>query len=69
MKRMANGNLYVWVNDDLLKHNAANALSRSVTDETDAKGMYDDTGVTVYYVSKFCVYQYVRNREHERKIS
>ena len=32
-----NGNVYVWVNDDL-KQNAASALSGPVTDETDAPG-------------------------------
>ena len=35
----ANGNVYVWVNDDL-KYNAASALSAAVGDETDSKGMY-----------------------------
>ena len=35
---MANGNVYVWVNDDLLKHNAAAALNGSGADETDAQG-------------------------------
>ena len=42
VKRMnggANGNVYVWVNDDL-KHNAASVLSAAVGDETDSRGMY-----------------------------
>ncbi len=38
MNGTANGNLYVWVNDDVLKQSAASALSGSVTDEPDAKG-------------------------------
>ena len=36
---MANGNVYVWVSDYLLKHNAAAALNGSTVDETDAQGM------------------------------
>ena len=36
---IANGNVYVWVNDDLLKHNAAAALNGPAVDETDAQGM------------------------------
>ena len=39
MNGSANGNVYVWVNDDL-KQNAASALSGPV-DETDAPGMYE----------------------------
>lgn len=40
MNGTTNGNVYVWVNDDLLKHNAATALSGPVADEADGKGRF-----------------------------
>ena len=40
---MANGNVYVWVSDDLPKHNAAAALSAQVTDDIDGSGKPTET--------------------------
>ena len=54
----ANGNVYVWVNDDL-KHNAASALSAAIGDETDnSRGMYIVSSHHVHV--KCCTCQFIR---------
>ena len=40
---MANGNVYVWVSDDLPKHNGATALTAPVTDDIDGSGKPTET--------------------------